>query len=79
MKTSLKYPTIFNSADIAVVTKVDLASAVEFDWATAYNNIQAVRPGMLVFRLSAKNGEGIQEFMEFLAARLIELRQAAAV
>jgi hydrogenase nickel incorporation protein HypB len=75
----LKYPTIFNSADIAVVTKVDLASAVEFDWATAYNNIQAVRPGMLVFRLSAKNGEGIQEFMEFLAARLIELRQAAAV
>jgi hypothetical protein len=34
---------------------------------------------MLVFRLSAKNGEGIQEFMEFLAARLIELRQAAAV
>jgi hydrogenase nickel incorporation protein HypB len=75
----LKYPTIFNSADIAVVTKVDLASAVEFDWATAYNNIQAVRPGMLVFRLSAKNGEGIQEFIEFLAARLIELRQAAAV
>ena len=75
----LKYPTIFNSADIAVVTKADLAWAVEFDWATAYNNIQAVRPGMLVFRLSAKNGEGIQEFMEFLAARLIELRQAAAV
>ncbi|HTC57563.1 MAG TPA: hydrogenase nickel incorporation protein HypB [Candidatus Sulfotelmatobacter sp.] len=75
----LKYPTIFNSADIAVVTKADLAWAVEFDWATAYNNIQAVRPGMLVFRLSAKNGEGIQEFIEFLAARLIELRQAAAV
>ena len=72
--TFLKLP-----ADIAVVTKADLAWAVEFDWATAYNNIQAVRPGMLVFRLSAKNGEGIQEFMEFLAARLIELRQAAAV
>jgi len=75
----LKYPTIFNSADVAVVTKVDLVAAVEFDWATAYNNIQAVRPGMPVFRLSAKNGEGMQEFLEFLAARLTELRQAAAV
>jgi hydrogenase nickel incorporation protein HypB len=75
----LKYPTIFNSADVAVVTKVDLVAAVEFDWATAYNNIQAVRPGMPVFSLSAKNGEGMQEFLEFLAARLTELRQAAAV
>src|SRR6202451_2994398 len=28
----LKYPTIFNSADVAVVTKMDLAAAVEFDW-----------------------------------------------
>src|SRR5208283_5311755 len=36
----LKYPTIFNSADVAVVTKMDLASAVEFDWQTAYGNIQ---------------------------------------
>ncbi len=43
----LKYPTIFNSADVAVVTKMDLAQAVEFDWQAAYGNIQAVRPGML--------------------------------
>ena len=75
----LKYPTIFNSADVALVTKVDLAAAVEFDWEAAYKNIQAVRPGMPVFRLSAKTGEGIREYLEFIAARLIELRQAAAV
>src|SRR6202166_1752660 len=56
----LKYPTIFNSADVAVVTKLDLAAAVEFDWHTAYNNIQAVRPGMQVFKLSAKSGEGME-------------------
>src|ERR1700728_4468159 len=48
----LKYPTIFNSADVAIVTKTDLAAAVEFDWDSAYGNIQAVRPGMQVFRLS---------------------------
>jgi hydrogenase nickel incorporation protein HypB len=74
----LKYPTIFNSADVAIVTKVDLAAAVEFSWETAYNNIQAVRPGMSVFRLSAKTGEGIEEYLGFLAVRLRESRQLAA-
>ena len=72
----LKYPTIFNSADIAIVTKIDLAAAVEFSWETAYRNIQAVRPGMPVFQLSSKTGEGIEKYFEFLAARLTELRHA---
>jgi hydrogenase nickel incorporation protein HypB len=75
----LKYPTIFNSADVAVVTKMDLASAVEFDWRAAHGNIQAVRPGMQVLRLSAKTGEGMDEYLAFLTARLEELRTAAAI
>src|ERR1700733_408921 len=62
----LKYPTIFNSADVAVVTKMDLASAVEFDWHAAYGNIQAVRPGMQVFKVSAKTGDRIDEYLSFL-------------
>src|ERR1700692_4599942 len=66
----LKYPTIFNSADVAVVTKIDLAAAVEFSWETAYNNIQAVRPGMPVFKLSVKTGEGMEKYLGYLAARL---------
>jgi hydrogenase nickel incorporation protein HypB len=39
---------------------------VEFDEATARSNIQAVRPGMEVFKLSSKTGEGMTEFLEFL-------------
>src|ERR1700757_3776155 len=54
----LKYPTIFNSADLAVITKMDLADAVEFNSSVARANIEAVRPGMQIFRLSAKTGEG---------------------
>ena len=34
---------------------------------------------MTVFQLSAKNGEGMEKFLEFLAARLAELRHSAAV
>lgn len=74
----LKYPTIFNSADVAVVTKMDLAAAVEFDWEAAYKNIQAVRPGMKVFKVSAKSGVGLGEYFAFLAQRLSELRNAVA-
>jgi len=75
----LKYPTIFNSADVAVITKMDLAAAAEFDWHSAYGNVQAVRPGMQVLKLSAKTGEGMQEYLDFLTARRDELRATAAI
>ena len=75
----LKYPPIFNSADVAIITKSDLAAAVEFDEAAARRNIQAVRPGMEVFKLSAKTGEGMTELLEFLESRRSRSRSAAAV
>ena len=62
----LKYPTIFNSADVAVITKTDLAEAVEFDWDAASRNIQAVRPGMRAFSVSAKTGTGMEEWVRDL-------------
>jgi hydrogenase nickel incorporation protein HypB len=41
----LKYPSIFHTADAVIVTKMDLAQAVEFDSAAAHRNIDSVRPG----------------------------------
>ena len=73
----LKYPTIFNSADVAVITKNELAAAVEFDWEMARKSIESVRPGMKIFRLSAKTGEGMNDYLEFLAAQLRERRSVA--
>src|ERR1700751_3777915 len=75
----LKYPTIFNSADVSVITKVDLADAVEFDWLAASHSIQAVRPGMEIFKLSAKTGEGMDDYLEFLDRRRIHSRATAAL
>jgi hydrogenase nickel incorporation protein HypB len=69
----LKYPTIFNSADVAVVTKIDLAEVVDFDEAALRRNIQAVRPGMRVVTVSAKTGAGMDAFLRLL----IESRGAA--
>jgi len=76
---ALKYPTIFNSADVAVITKADLAAAVEFEEAAARRNIQAVRPGMEVFKISAKTGEGMAEYLDFLQRRRLQSRATAAV
>jgi|ERR1044071_2816801 hydrogenase nickel incorporation protein HypB len=80
----LKYPTIFNTADVALITKMDLAEAVEFDLVGAHDNIQRVRPGMRVFEVSAKTGEGMEAWREFLlnseyGIRIAESKTVAAL
>jgi hydrogenase nickel incorporation protein HypB len=72
----LKYPTIFNTADVALITKIDLARAVEFDAAAAHRSIQAVRPGMEVFEVSSKTGAGMETWLEFLEGRRAATRSA---
>ena len=66
----LKYPTIFNTADVAVITKTDIAEAVEFDLRKARESIQSVRPGMRIFELSAKTGDGMNEWLNFLQSKV---------
>lgn len=72
----LKYPTIFNTADVAVISKMDLAEAVEFDIAAARRSIESVRPGMQVFQVSAKTGLGMDEWLQFLQAQAAAARGA---
>jgi hydrogenase nickel incorporation protein HypB len=73
----LKYPTIFNSADVAILTKMDLAQVVEFNEEAALANIQAVRPAMQVFKVSARNDQGVSEFADYLRSKLAALRATA--
>jgi hydrogenase nickel incorporation protein HypB len=65
----LKYPTIFNTADVAILTKIDLSAAVEFDAAEARRSIDAVRPGLQVFEVSVKTGQGVDAWLDFLHSR----------
>ncbi|MDX2194184.1 MAG: hydrogenase nickel incorporation protein HypB [Gemmatimonadales bacterium] len=73
----LKYPTIFNGSDLAIITKMDLAAAVEFDRAAAHAAIASVRPGMPVLECSAKRGTGMAEWLAWLTARQAGQRQPA--
>jgi len=71
-----KYPTIFNTADIAVISKMDLAEAVEFDLPAARASIEAVRPAMQTIELSAKTGAGMEVWFQLLQSRQSESRQS---
>lgn len=63
----LKYPGIFNSADAAVVTKIDIAEPCGFNRELALRNIHEIRPGVRVFETSAKTGAGMDEWLGWLA------------
>jgi len=64
----LKYPTIFNSADLAIITKADLAEAAGFRRDEARRSIEAVRPGLEVLETSARTGQGMDRWLERLAS-----------
>ncbi len=65
----LKCPTIFNTADIPVITKMDLAAATKFDLTAAQRDIHAVPTGMHVLEVWANNGAGSRCLAATLAMR----------
>lgn len=62
----LKYPTLFNSADAAVITKMDIAEPCGFDRELALKNINEIRPGIRIFETSSKTGAGMEEWLGYL-------------
>ncbi len=64
----LKYPQMFNSADLVVITKTDLALACEFDRELALTHLEQVRPGVVVLETSAKPhpAPGVEDVIRYL-------------
>lgn len=62
----LKYPPVFASADVVVVTKIDLAAATGFDRAGAIANIRHMAPKARILELSARTGEGLDAWLAYL-------------
>ncbi len=64
-----KYPPLFNSADLVIITKMDLAEAAEFDLQAACDSIQAVCPEVTILQTSAKKGDGMESWLNYLLDR----------
>lgn len=62
----LKYPPLFHSADVIVVSKSDLAAAAEFDREAALSNITRVNPRARIFEVSAKKDQGMDAWCDYL-------------
>ncbi len=62
----LKYPPMFQAADVVIVSKIDLAKACDYNREKLLANIRRIAPKAQVFELSAKTGEGMDAWREFL-------------
>jgi hydrogenase nickel incorporation protein HypB len=74
----LKYPPMFHSANVAVVTKSDLAAAAGFDREQALANLRRVSHHAEVFELSARTGEGMQPWLDYLKKQRTDANHARA-
>jgi hydrogenase nickel incorporation protein HypB len=62
----LKYPPMFHSANVTVITKTDLATAAGFDRNQALLNLHRISHHAQIFELSAKTGEGMKPWLDYL-------------
>ena len=74
----LKYPPLFHSAEVALVTKMDLGGLVGFDRETALANLKHVSHHARIFEVSAKTGEGMDAWAEFLVEQAERVRRAVS-
>jgi hydrogenase nickel incorporation protein HypB len=70
----LKYPTLFNSADAAAITKIDIAEPCGFDRELALHNINEIRPGIRIFETSAKTGAGLDAWLDYLGQQRLAVK-----
>jgi hydrogenase nickel incorporation protein HypB len=66
----LKYPLMFRSADLILVNKADLLEHLDFDLEQFLGNLDAVNPGVRTVLTSARTGQGVDEWCDWLGQRL---------
>lgn len=62
----IKYPALFSQVPVAILTKIDLVPHLDWDIDEARKALQSVRPGIFAFELSAKTGEGMEGWIDYL-------------
>ena len=72
----LKYPHIFQAAEVALLNKIDLLPHVDFDVDKALANALRVNPKVTVLRVSARTGEGMEAWYEWLRREAAKAREA---
>jgi hydrogenase nickel incorporation protein HypB len=74
----LKYPVMFRSADLVAINKIDLLPHLDFDLDRFRANLRQVNPTVTTIELSARTGEGVDAWCEWLRSQVAGSRQPAA-
>jgi len=74
----VKYPDMFAAADVLLLNKTDLLPYVDFDVARALAYARQINPGIRTFELSARSGEGLAAWFDWLRTGCEEVRRSAA-
>lgn len=75
----IKYPVIFHKCDAVVLTKTDLVDHVNFDLEAVSRAVRHLNPTAELFKISVKNGEGVDNFIKWLEASRVKKQTASAV
>lgn len=65
----LKYPLMFRSVDLILINKIDLLPHLEFDLDLLKRNVEIVHPDVEIILMSARTGEGVEEWCSWLLAQ----------
>lgn len=74
-----KYPTLFQQADLILVTKIDLLNDVDFDRSRVAQDLMRVNTHAPVLELSSRTGQGMQAWFDWLTAALNSFNRARKV
>jgi hydrogenase nickel incorporation protein HypB len=65
----LKYPLMFRTCDLVLINKIDLLPHLDFSVDKLLANLDAVHPGVPRMLVSARTGEGVGEWRDWLVKR----------
>lgn len=73
----MKYPLIFKESALTILNKIDLVPYTDFDVAAAQEDIGTIHPGAMVLPLSARTGEGIAAWLDWLRTKVCTRQEEA--
>jgi hydrogenase nickel incorporation protein HypB len=72
----LKYPHMFRAAEVMLLNKTDLLPHLDFDVSRALANAREVNPDIRVFQVSARSGEGLDRWYDWLRSEVGKSRES---
>src|SRR5665647_332312 len=66
----LKYPLMFSESDVLIVNKIDLIPHTDFDMERLEETVLKMNPSVVIFKISCRTGEGVEEWTSWLSKKV---------